>query len=550
MERRRRGSETPRIWTRPLRPLTPETSLGFSVIAFADAIGIELYPWQKWLVIHLLELLPSGRLRFRTAVIIVGRQNGKSTLMKVLALWFLYIHGTRLILGTAQDLETAEGLWEEAVEIAEADEELAEEIAHVYRTNGAHALVLDSGNKYQVKAANKRAGRGKSARVVFLDELREHSSWEAWAAISNTTLAQEEAMVIAPSNAGTLESVVLRSLRRLAHLLLGDPDGTFGGDGQVLDSDDVVGDVDDDLAIFEWSAPPNADIWDRDAWAMANPSMNYVTADGRNAMPESNIASAARAAQADAEARGKFLNEVMGQWIDGKREGPFPAGAWEATLDPESRVPDDATLWFGLDVSWDKTTAYVAWAALREDGDPHGEVTAARAGTDWVVPWFEQRASAERPLTVVLQGRGAPVSPLADDLDALEHVTVVRLQGEHLGNATGRLWNLVRAALPVTDGDVEPRLLGSVSLPAEDTERELEAVRGRRLHRMPQPLLDVAAAAAAVKVSGDGAILLDRSKSPVDIAPLIALQNAVWQATQPVEGGGTSAYEDNDLMIV
>ena len=54
----RQGSETPRVWTPPLRDLTPETSLGFRCIAFAELLGVTLLPWQQWLCIHLLELLP------------------------------------------------------------------------------------------------------------------------------------------------------------------------------------------------------------------------------------------------------------------------------------------------------------------------------------------------------------------------------------------------------------------------------------------------------------------------------------------------------------
>ena len=79
------GSEVPRIWTRPLRELTPKTSLGYSVIEFAEKfLFIELFPWQKWLLIHALELRPNGRLRFRNIIVLVARQNGKSTLSIVL----------------------------------------------------------------------------------------------------------------------------------------------------------------------------------------------------------------------------------------------------------------------------------------------------------------------------------------------------------------------------------------------------------------------------------------------------------------------------------
>ena len=58
-----KGCEQPRIFTPPLRELTPDTTLGFECIAFAeDVLGIRLIPWQRWLLIHALEIIdePDG----------------------------------------------------------------------------------------------------------------------------------------------------------------------------------------------------------------------------------------------------------------------------------------------------------------------------------------------------------------------------------------------------------------------------------------------------------------------------------------------------------
>ena len=55
------GYEEPRIYTPPLRELTPETTLGFEVIAFSEnVLGIKLHPWQKWLFIHALEIVDTA----------------------------------------------------------------------------------------------------------------------------------------------------------------------------------------------------------------------------------------------------------------------------------------------------------------------------------------------------------------------------------------------------------------------------------------------------------------------------------------------------------
>ena len=87
-----KGKETPRLFTKPLRELTPETSLGFEVIDLARVIlGLELFPWQKWLLIHALELNEDGTYRFRKLCILVGRQNSKTTLLTVLCLYWLYV---------------------------------------------------------------------------------------------------------------------------------------------------------------------------------------------------------------------------------------------------------------------------------------------------------------------------------------------------------------------------------------------------------------------------------------------------------------------------
>jgi len=171
------GCEVPRVFTPPLRELTPKTSLGFSVIAFSDdVLEFDLLPWQRWLLIHALELLPDGSPRFRTIVVLVARQNGKSTLSQVLALWAMYVLGVALVIGTAQDLDVAEDIWSAAVDLVKEIPELAEQIAHVDKTNGKKALRLVSGERWKVKAANRGAGRSLSSDLILLDELREHRS--------------------------------------------------------------------------------------------------------------------------------------------------------------------------------------------------------------------------------------------------------------------------------------------------------------------------------------------------------------------------------------
>lgn len=508
-----KGCEQPRIYTPPLRELTPETTLGFEAVAFAeDVLGMELMPWQRWLLIHALEVIDEEdgwRLRFRTVLVEIARQNGKTTLGAVLALFFLYCMRTGLVIGTAQDLEQAEDTWGMCVEMARANPDLAAEVAHVWYTNGSKRLQLTGGRDYRVRASTRKAGRGKSADLVLLDELREHQSWDAWSALSKTGIAKKNALLWCMSNAGDGTSVVLRHFRIRAHALLGDPDGIASlADSEPLDEDALE---DTALGIFEWSAPPEADKHDPEAWRQANPSLGYTI--------EERTLKAACADDPDEV----FRTECLCQWVTASVAPPFPIGAWEAGIDPQSFIAPDAALWWGVDISEDRTRASIAVCGLRPDRNYHVELVEYRSGVGWLQSWLAQRAAKYGRMRVALQAKGAPVSSFADILGAVDGVEIVPCQGPDVAGWCGRLWDAVAAC----DG-------------TQDT---------AKLYHIAQPALDLAANIASTRPLGDGAWAWDRKKSLEDISPLVAATMALGAATA-IEKRRTSAYEDEDGLLV
>jgi len=507
------GSETPRVFTPPLRELTPDTTWGFGAITFAhDVLGVELLPWQRWLLLHALEVLPDGSFRFRNVVVLVARQNGKSTLSQVLALFFLFVLDVALVLGTAQDLDTAEEVWEGAQDMVEGTPELAELANKPTRINGRKSTNLKSGQRYKVRAASRKAGRGLSGDLILLDELREHQTWDAWGAITKTTMARPNAQIWALSNAGDMASVVLRYLRLMAHKSLGDPDGINAAEDPAsllgdadLDADEaeqIAEEADDSLGIFEWSAEPGRPVGDKDGWVAANPGLGYT-------ISERTIASAART-----DPEWVFRTEVLCQWSSGALEGPFPAGSWEAGTDAASTIPADERFAFCLDVSWDRTRSSIGVAGRRADGTPHVEVVANRVGTDWVTKWLVERKDDPRLIGVAVQQRGAPASSLVEPL-VEAGVPVVEWPGTELGTATGRFYDAVRG--------------GEDGVP--------------QVFHVPQPVLDVSAATAKIKPLAD-AYVWDRKASPVDASPLVAVTGAFWLLGKPEEKPMVSAYDD------
>ena len=407
------GCEAPRVFTKPLRKLTPKTTRGFEVIAFAvDVLGISLTPWQKWLYLHALELLPTGRYRFRTILILIARQNGKTLWAQVLALWALYVDGATLVLGTAQNLDIAEECWQGSVDIAEGVPELAAEIAGVDRTNGKKALVLTGGERYKVQAANRRGGRSLTVKLAILDELREHQTWDAWGAITKTTMAQRDGLVVALTNAGDDKSVVLNDQQERATARVDDPETT--------------------VAIFEWSGAPGCDINDPIAQAQANPSVGYT---------DLTIEAIRSAAESDPEPI--YRTEVLCQRVAQLVPAALPAAEWSGLADETSEIPDGAFLVFGVDVSWDRSIASIAVAGIREDGLAHVQVVATMDPSG-VATWLRQRVHRFSPLAVTLQGASAPVSSLVNELDGVG-CPVQPVNGSDVAKACGAMYDAIKS---------------------------------------------------------------------------------------------------------
>ena len=429
------GSETPRIATPPKRELTRETTRGFEVIDFAETVlGMVLLPWQKWLFIHALELDESGAYRFETVVVEVARQNGKTAAMKVLSLWRMYLDRAPLVIGTAQNLDTSEEAWLSAVEMAENVPDLAAEIEAVDKAAGRKQLRLKTGERYKIAAASRRGGRGLSGDLVLLDELREHQTWDSWSAVTKTTMARPQSQVWAFSNAGDRFSVVLKHLR-----------------AQAMAS--IENGEDSPLALFEWSAPDDCDVSDRQAWAQANPSLGHL-------ISERSIASASTT-----DPEPVFRTEVLCQWVDVISDPPIDLDAWAVCRDVSASF--DGAFAIGVDVAPNAGSAAIAAAGFRADGVLVIDVIEHHGGLDWVLPRLEQIVKDHKPDVVVIDPRSEAGQLLPDlakagvDVQTLKTFDVVQACGGFVSLVkAGRLRHLGQDSLDVAVSGVTRRRVG------------------------------------------------------------------------------------------
>lgn len=342
------GRTEPRLFTPPLRTLTRRTSKGYEVAEFADMVGEPLLPWQRWAAIHALETVPGGDFRFRVVIILVARQNGKSQLKRTITLWRMYMERPMLILGVAQDLSLAREQWQMCIDTINASPDLSAELGQVRRVNGDEWFKA-SRSRYKIGAANRSAGRGLSIGELNIDELREQRKWDAWSALSKTTMAVPNCQIWAMSNAGDDQSVVLNQLR-----------------------DAALSNRDPSIGLFEWSADDDCELEDTQAWRQANPALGYTVSEAaiRTAMITDPPA--------------VFRTEVLCQKVD-QLVGAIDFTAWRSCEDPAGTMdPYRKRLAACLDVAPDGQHVTLAVAAKQPDGKIRVEIVKAWKDTDSV----------------------------------------------------------------------------------------------------------------------------------------------------------------------
>jgi hypothetical protein len=443
------------------------------VIAFArDVVGLPLDEWEELAVIHGGELLPDGRPRFRVLLILVARQNGKTTLAKILVLYWLFVEIVGAILGTSTDRSYAKRTWAQVCELAKGNEWLSQRLGPkaVRLTLGEESLTTLDGAEYVFSANSGRAGRSMTLARWLCDELREHDSFDTWDSALNAMNAVSHAQVFAISNQGSDASVVLDSIRdsALEYIETGDGDPRVG--------------------LLEWSAPDGCDPTDPTALAAANPNL------GRRLDVDALVGAAMRAKRAGGLELSGFRTEVLCQRVRLLDPAIEPA-AWTAagTDTPVNLAEHRDKLALAFDVSLDGTHSTLVGAAVI-DGRVHIEVIEAWSGFGHTKALRAELPDIVRKVRPRAFGYfpGGPAAAVAAEL------------AEKRGTAATR-WPPRRVDVAEIRGDVVACAMGLA-----------DVVHGGDLVHPKDPLLDQQVEGAQRLPRGDGWVFTRRGAAPVD----------------------------------
>lgn len=459
------GAQRPRILH------VPEfaSSTGEEACELAAMAGLEMDPWQQFVLASSLGERPDGKWAAFEVGVEVPRQNGKGGILEARELAGLFLLGERLLIHSAHEFATASEALERMDRILEGSPDLSRRVKTLKRSHGEEGVYLKTGQRLRYKTRTKGGGRGFSADWLGLDEAM-HLPEAFLAALMFTLSARPNPQLYYTGSAVdqlTMEhGVVFARLRERA----------------------IKGE-DPSLAYCGWSAPfdkpedvPPSAAEDPEVWAQANPALGIR-------ISASHVAKEHRSMD-----HRSFCVERLGvgDWprVSEDDGSVISVRLWLTLTDPHSQPVDP--LVFVYDVSPERTSACVSMAAKRDDGLGHVEVMEHKRGTGWVVDYLAERVERHQPGTVLTDEKG-PGASLITELEE-RGIRVETINAGEYAKAYGTFYDAVDQRTV--------RHLGTNEL--------VTAIRG-----------------AAKRPLGDGSAW-SRKNSNVDITPLVSCTIALW----------------------
>jgi phage terminase large subunit-like protein len=322
-----RGATKPRLSSVPLKGKNKIDD----VKQLCEIIKMPLLPWQEYVLKDMLTVDTKGKWIRKTNLLLIARQNGKTHLARMLILAHLIKWETNVLI-MSSNRSMALDTFRQVTDILENNDHLKGFVKQIRYANGTESIEMLNGTRLDVVAATRDGSRGRSVNgLLFIDEVREITE-EGFRAATPVTRAHPNSHTLLCSNAGDAFSTVLNDLRERA---ISYPPKSFG--------------------FYEYSAPQYCKIEDRNAWAMANPSLGYT-------ITEEAIEEAIATSPIE-----NTRTETLCQWID-SLSSPWPHGILEDTSDSTLEMSPGAYTVFGFDVSPSRRNGSLVAGQILPDG--------------------------------------------------------------------------------------------------------------------------------------------------------------------------------------
>lgn len=309
---------------------------------------IKLEPFQVWVLTQLFGWVdPDGNRRFRRALVIVPRGNGKSTLASGVALYMLAADGGQADVYTAATSRDQAGIvFRDAQHMAKTSPELCHKLGIKVL---AHQLTVPTKNSRFLALSSESHGLdGLNISLAVLDELAQHPDSRVYDAIVTGAGKRPNSLIFAITTAGSNQLGPGYQQQEYLRTVL---------DGSVED-DQFFGCI--------WTIDNTDDWTDPECWRKANPGW------GVSVEPTfvSGLAKKARQVGHDQVA---FLQKHLDCWTNADSQF-LDMTAWSRNADPTLNIEDfrGEACWIGLDLATKvDLTARVLLFRRIIDGEKH-----------------------------------------------------------------------------------------------------------------------------------------------------------------------------------
>jgi phage terminase large subunit-like protein len=227
--------------------LLPVIELAWSVAT----PGFKFDDWQIELLRRVTELLPSGELRWRSCVISMGRQNGKSEIVGALGIWSLLRRPGAYSVGVASTAEQARLVYDRVQRVIAGNPALERRMSKLTETRGIKTL---DGSRYEIKASNANTLQGIPVSVGIVDEVHLVDA-KVWDALASGTGSRADTLLVGITTAGNENSELLSRLYVNADKAIAGDLPRFGA--WIWEaSEAIVPDDDDELLALLMEANP------------------------------------------------------------------------------------------------------------------------------------------------------------------------------------------------------------------------------------------------------------------------------------------------------
>ncbi len=391
----------------------------------AELLGTPLMPWQRLAADVALERAPDGSYAHKIVVISVPRQSGKTTLLRAIAVQQMIAHRRRELYYTAQTGKDARARWEQLVELIETDRSLGRRF-NVRKSAGSAAIVHEgSRSRFAPFAPTAESLHGYTPHTVMIDEafsLHEVEGRLLMGAIvpAQSTLLERQLYLV--STKGTAESTFFHDWVDA---------GRAGRDG---------------VALIEYAAGDEVDVYDPDTWETFHP----VAGTDRWPVVRDSIGDAALAlTRSEFErAYGNRATKTAGHLV--------PLETW-APLRSSAKAGAGDAVALSYDVAHDLSASSIVLSWVARDGQYASRlehrILRRSAGVEWLADAVQQFAADLAP-DVVAADDGGPARSVTAEL-IRRGLEVETVSGTELGTAFTRWLTRLRTGQLGHDGTDE-----------------------------------------------------------------------------------------------